>query len=81
MNNIIFFVGMIIASIIEYKLIRLIDKKEKIKIAKWENEIKYKIDNNIPIEENKKRGKKIYDSIKNIISNMHKYINNRKSNV
>ena len=72
---------MIIASIIEYKLIRLIDKKEKIKIAKWENEIKYKIDNNIPIEENKKRGKKIYDSIKNIISNMHKYINNRKSNV
>ena len=29
MNNIIFFVGMIIASIIEYKLIRLIDKKEK----------------------------------------------------
>lgn len=81
MNNIIFFVGMIIASIIEYKLIRLIDKKEKIKIAKWENDIKYKIDNNIPIEENKKRGKKIYDSIKNIISNMHKYINNRKSNV
>ena len=81
MSNIIFFVGMIIASIIEYKLIRLIDKKEKIKIAKWENEIKYKIDNNIPIEENKKRGKKIYDSIKNIISNMHKYINNRKSNV
>ena len=72
---------MIIASIIEYKLIRLIDKKEKIKIAKWENEIKYKIDNNIPIEENKKRGKKIYDSIKNIISNMHKYIDNRKSNV
>lgn len=81
MNNIIFFIGMIIASIIEYKLIRLIDKKEKIKIAKWENEIKYKIDNNIPIEENKKRGKKIYDSIKNIISNIHKYINNRKSNV
>ena len=81
MNNIIFFIGMIIASIIEYKLIRLIDKKEKIKIAKWENEIKYKIDNNIPIEENKKRGKKIYDSIKNIISNMHKYIDNRKSNV
>ena len=72
---------MIIASIIEYKLIRLIDKKEKIKIAKWENEIKYKIDNNIPIEGNNKRGKKIYDSIKNIISNMHKYINNRKSNV
>ena len=81
MNNIIFFVGMIVASIIEYKFIRLIDKKEKIKIAKWENEIKYKIDNNIPIEENKKRGKKIYDSIKNIISNMHKYINNRKSNM
>ena len=81
MNNIIFFVGMIVASIIEYKLIRLIDKKEKIKIAKWENEIKYKIDNNIPIEENKKRGKKIYDSIKNIISNMHKYIDNRKNNV
>lgn len=81
MNNIIFFVGMIIASIIEYKLIRLIDKREKIKIAKWENEIKYRIDNNIPIEENKKRGKKIYDSIKNIISNMHKYINNRKNNV
>lgn len=81
MNNIIFFVGMIIASIIEYKLIRLIDKKEKIKIAKWENEIKYRIDNNIPIEENKIRGKKIYDSIKNIISNMHKYINNRKNNV
>ena len=72
---------MIIASIIEYKLIRLIDKREKIKIAKWENEIKYKIGNNIPIEENKKRGKKIYDSIKNIISNMHKYINNRKDNV
>lgn len=72
---------MIIASIIEYKLIRLIDKREKIKIAKWENEIKYRIDNNIPIEENKKRGKKIYDSIKNIISNMHKYINNRKNNV
>ena len=72
---------MIIASIIEYKLIRLIDKKEKIKIAKWENEIKYKIDNNIPIEENKKRGRKLYDSIKNIISNMHKYINNRKNNV
>ena len=72
---------MIITSIIEYKLIRLIDKKEKIKIAKWENEIKYKIDNNIPIKESKKRGKKIYDSIKNIISNMHKYINNRKSNV
>ena len=81
MNNIIFFIGMVIASIIEYKLIRLIDKKEKIKIAKWENEIKYKIDNNIPIEENKKRGKKIYGSIKNIISNMYKYINNRKSNV
>lgn len=81
MNNIIFFVGMIIASIIEYKLIRLIDKKEKIKIAKWENEIKYKIDNNIPIEEKNKRGKKIYDSIKNIISNMHKYIYNRKNNV
>lgn len=81
MNNIIFFIGMIIASIIEYKLIRLIDKKEKIKIAKWENEIKYKIDNNIPIEENKKRGKKIYDSIKNIVSNMYKYINNRKNNV
>lgn len=81
MNNIIFFVGMIVASIIEYKLIRLIDKKEKIKIAKWENEIKYKIDNNIPIEKDKKRGKKIYDSIKNIISNMHKYINNRKNNV
>lgn len=81
MNNIIFFVGMIIASIIEYKLIRLIDKKEKLKIAKWENEIKYKIDNNIPIEENSKRGKKIYDSIKNIISNMHKYIYNRKDNV
>ena len=81
MNNIIFFVGMIITSIIEYKLIRLIDKKEKIKIAKWENEIKYKIDNNIPIEENKKRGKKIYDSIKNIASNMHKYVNNRKSDV
>ena len=81
MNNIIFFVGMIVASIIEYKFIRLIDKKEKIKIAKWENEIKYKIDNNIPIEEDKKRGKKIYDSIKNIISNMHKYINNRKNNV
>lgn len=81
MNNIIFFVGMIIASIIEYKLIRLIDKKEKLKIAKWENEIKYKIDNNIPIEKDKKRGKKIYDSIKNIISNMHKYINNRKNNV
>lgn len=72
---------MIVASIIEYKFIRLIDKKEKIKIAKWENEIKYKIDNNIPIEEDKKRGKKIYDSIKNIISNMHKYINNRKNNV
>ena len=72
---------MIVASIIEYKLIRLIDKKEKIKIAKWENEIKYKIDNNVPIEEDKKRGKKIYDSIKNIISNMHKYINNRKNNV
>lgn len=81
MNNIIFFVGMIIASIIEYKLIRLIDKREKLKIAKWENDIKYKIDNNIPIEENKKRGRKIYDSIKNIISNMHKYINNRKDNV
>ena len=81
MSNIIFFVGMIIASIIEYKLIRLIDKKEKIKIAKWENEIKYKIDNNMPIEKNKKRGKKIYDNIKNIISNMYKYINNRKSNV
>ena len=81
MNNIIFFVGMIIASIIEYKLIRLIDKREKLKIAKWENDIKYKIDNNIPIEENKKRGKKIYDNIKNIISNMHKYVNNRKSNV
>ena len=72
---------MIVASIIEYKLIRLIDKKEKIKIAKWESEMKYRIDNNIPIEENKKRGKKIYDSIKNIISNMHKYINNRKNNV
>ena len=43
--------------------------------------MKYKIDNNIPIEEDKKRGKKIYDSIKNIISNMHKYINNRKNNV
>ena len=81
MNNIIFFVGMIIASIIEYKLIRLIDKREKLKIAKWENDIKYKIDNNIPIEENKKRGRKIYDSIKNIISTMHKYINNRKDNV
>lgn len=81
MNNIIFFVGMIIASIIEYKLIRLIDKKEKIKIAKWENEIKYKIDNNITIDEKNKRGKKVYDSIKNIISNMHKYINNRKNNV
>lgn len=72
---------MIIASIIEYKLIRLIDKKEKIKIAKWENEIKYKIDNNITIDEKNKRGKKVYDSIKNIISNMHKYINNRKNNV
>ncbi|MCI5522232.1 MAG: hypothetical protein MR411_06495 [Tenericutes bacterium] len=81
MNNIIFFVGMIIASIIEYKLIRLIDKKEKLKIARWENDIKYKIDNNIPIEENKKRGRKLYDSIKNIISNMYKYINNRKNNV
>ena len=81
MSNIIFFVGMIIASIIEYKLIRLIDKKEKIKIAKWENEIKYKIDNNIPIEENKKRGKKIYDSIKNIIGNIHKYVDNRKNNL
>lgn len=72
---------MIIASIIEYKLIRLIDKKEKLKIARWENDIKYKIDNNIPIEENKKRGRKLYDSIKNIISNMYKYINNRKNNV
>lgn len=81
MNNIIFFVGMIIASIIEYKLIRLIDKKEKLKIARWENEIKYKIDNNITIDEKNKRGKKVYDSIKNIISNMHKYINNRKNNV
>lgn len=80
MNNIIFFVGMIVASIIEYKLIRLIDKKERLKMAKWEQQMKNNIDNDISLIE-KKGVFKVYDNVKNIINNCNKYLHNRKNNM
>lgn len=80
MNNIIFFVGMIISAILEYKIIRLIDKKERLKMAKWEQQVKNNIDNNIPLI-GKKGVFKIYDNIKNIVNNCNKYLYNRKNNL
>lgn len=80
MNNIIFFVGMIITSIIEYKLIRLIDKKERLKMAIWEQQIKNNIDNDIELID-KKGVFRIYDNIKNVINNCSKYLHSRKNNM
>ena len=80
MNNIIFFVGMIISSILEYKIIRLIDKKERLKIAQWEQKIKNNIDNDIELID-KKGVFRIYDNIKNVINNCSKYLHNRKNNM
>lgn len=80
MNNIIFFVGMIISAILEYKIIRLIDKKERLKMAKWEQQVKNNIDNDIPLI-GKKGVFKIYDNIKNIVNNCNKYLYNRKNNL
>lgn len=80
MNNIIFFIGMIISGILEYKIIRLIDKKERLKMAKWEQQIKNNIDKDIPLI-GKKGVFKIYDNIKNIVNNCNKYLYNRKNNL
>ena len=80
MNNIIFFIGMIISGILEYKIIRLIDKKERLKMAKWEQQMKYNIDSDISLIE-KKGVFKVYDNIKNIINNCSKYLYNRKNNM
>lgn len=80
MNNIIFFVGMIISSILEYKIIRLIDKKERLKMAQWEQKIKNNIDNDIQLID-KKGVFKIYDNVKNVINNCSKYLHYRKNNM
>ena len=80
MSNILFFVGMIISSILEYKIIRLIDKKERLKMAKWEQQVKNNIDNDIELID-KKGVFKIYDNIKNIVNNCSKYLHYRKNNV
>ena len=80
MSNILFFVGMIISSILEYKIIRLIDKKERLKMAKWEQQVKNNIDNDIELID-KKGVFKIYDNIKNIVNNCSKYLHYRKNNM
>lgn len=80
MNNIIFFIGMIISSILEYKIIRLIDKKERLKMAQWEQKIKNNIDNDIELI-NKKGVFRVYDNIKNVINNCSKYLHYRKNNM
>lgn len=80
MSNILFYVGMIISSILEYKIIRLIDKKERLKMAKWEQKIKNNIDNDIQLID-KKGVFKIYDNVKNVINNCSKYLHYRKNNM
>ena len=80
MNNILFFLGMIISSILEYKIIRLIDKRERLKMAQWEQQIKNNIDNDIELID-KKGVFKIYDNIKNVINNCSKYLHYRKNNM
>lgn len=80
MNNILFFIGMIISSILEYKIIRLIDKKERLKMAKWEQQIKNSINNDVELID-KKGVFRIYDNIKNVINNCSKYLHYRKNNM
>lgn len=80
MNNILFFIGMIISSVLEYKIIRLIDKKERLKMAQWEQKIKNNIDNDIELID-KKGVFRIYDNIKNVINNCSKYLHYRKNNM